>query len=151
MSIAITGPTRDSMRRIVEKTRLLAMLADGGCTMGISKAALVVGFLAQGCAFVQNQDAIDARTALIGRSRPEIMACAGIPNKVAKAGTKEIATYSVADRYSASGVVLGLKDCTVDIVFEAGRVASVDYFVEDPGPIAPLESCAEIVSTCLRQ
>src|SRR5262245_165790 len=107
MSIAITGPTRDSTRRIVEKTRPLALLADGGCTMGISKAALVGGFLAQGCAFVQNQDAIAARTALIGRSRPEIMACAGIPNEDTKAGTKEIATYSLAARYLTSGVVLG--------------------------------------------
>jgi pectin methylesterase-like acyl-CoA thioesterase len=119
--------------------------------MRILIIALAGDLLVQGCASIQNREAIDARTALIGRSRPEIMACAGIPNKVAKAGTKEIATYSVADRYSASGVVLGQKDCTVNIVLEAGRVASVDYFVEDPGPIAPLESCAEIVSTCLRQ
>lgn len=119
--------------------------------MRISKMALAVGLLVQGCAFVRNQDAIDARTALIGRSRPEIMACAGIPNEVAKAGTKEIAIYSVAARYLASGVVLGLKNCTVNIVFETGRVTAVDYFVDDPGPLAPLESCTEIVSTCLRQ
>jgi hypothetical protein len=151
MSIAITGPKRDSMHCIVEKTRLLAMRASAGCTIGISKAALAVVFLAQGCAFIQNQDAIDARTALIGRSRPEIMACAGIPNEDTKAGTKEIATYSLAARYLTSGVVLGLRNCTVSIVFEKGLVSAVDYMVEDPGPLAPFESCAEIVSTCLRQ
>ena len=119
--------------------------------MRISMIALAAGVVVQGCAFVRNQDAIDARTALIGKSRPEIMACAGIPNEDTKADGKEIATYSVAARYSASGVVLGLRNCTVNIVFEAGRVAAVDYFVDDPGPLAPLESCAEIVSTCLRQ
>ncbi len=116
-----------------------------------SEMALAVGLLVQGCAFVRDQDAVDARTALIGRSRPEIMACAGIPNNDTKAGTKEIATYSVADRFSASGVVLGQRNCTVSIVFEAGLVSAVDYFVEDPGPLAPWESCAEIVSTCLRR
>jgi hypothetical protein len=119
--------------------------------MRITKAALAVGLLVQGCAFLQNQDAIDATTALIGRSRPEIMACAGIPNEDTKAGTKEIATYSVAARFSASGVDLGLRNCTVRIVFEAGHVSSVDYVVDDPGLLAPLETCAEIVSTCLRQ
>jgi hypothetical protein len=119
--------------------------------MRISKIALVVGLLVQGCAVVRNQDATDARTALIGRSRSEIMACAGIPNNDTKADGKEIATYSVAARYSASGVVLGVRNCTVTIVFDAGLVSSVAYIVEDPGPLAPFESCAEIVSTCLRQ
>ena len=119
--------------------------------MRISKMALAVGLLVQGCAFVRDQEAIDARSALLGRSRPEIMACAGIPNKDTKADGKEIATYSVAARYTASGVVLGVRNCTVSIVFDAGLVSAVDYIVDDPGPLAPLESCAEIVSTCLRQ
>jgi hypothetical protein len=119
--------------------------------MRISRAALAVGLLAQGCAFAENQDAIDARSALIGRSRPEIMACAGIPTEDTRAGTQEIATYSVAARYTASGVVMGLKNCTVTIVFDKGLVSAVDYVVEDPGALAPFESCADIVSVCLRQ
>lgn len=113
--------------------------------------ALALCLLVQGCAFLQNQDAIDARSALIGKTRPEIMSCAGIPNEDTKAGTTEIATYSVAARFLTGDVVLGLKNCTVRIVFEQGRVSSVDYIVDDPGPLAPLESCAEIVSVCLRQ
>jgi hypothetical protein len=119
--------------------------------MRISRAALAVGLLVQGCALAENQDAIDARLALIGRSRPEIMACAGIPNEDTKAGTEEIATYSVAARYTASGVVMGLKNCTVTIVFDNGLVSAVDYVVDDPGALAPFESCADIVSVCLRQ
>lgn len=77
------------------------------------------------------------------------MACAGIPDKVEKADGKEIATYSVAARHLASGVVLGAANCTVSIVFEADRVLGVNYTVED-GVVAPLEACAEIVSACLR-
>jgi hypothetical protein len=50
----------------------------------------------------------------------------------------------------AGGTVLGLKNCNVRITFEHGLVSAVDYMVEDPGPLAPLEACAEIVSACLR-
>jgi len=78
------------------------------------------------------------------------MTCAGIPNKVAKADGKETVTYSVAARYLVSGVVLGLRNCTVSIVFEADRVSAVNYTLEVPGILAPLESCAEIIAGCLR-
>src|ERR1700730_10969688 len=118
--------------------------------MRISKAAWGLCLLFQGCALVQNEKAFDAKSALIGRSRPEIRACAGIPNEVATVGGKETDIYSVAARYSASGVVLGLQNCTVSIVYEAGRVSAVKYELDDPGPFAPLESCADIVSICLR-
>jgi len=118
--------------------------------MQISKAAWGLCLLFQGCALVQNEKAFDAKSALIGRSRPEIRTCAGIPNKVVTAGGKEIDIYSVAARYSASGVVLGLQNCTVSIVYEAGRVSAVNYEVEDPGPLAPRGSCADIVSICFR-
>lgn len=138
------------MRLGNERMRLTACPAMALVLMRASRV-LAGSLLVQGCAFIQNQDAIDARLALIGRTRPEIMACAGIPNEDTKAGTKEIATYSVAARYLTGGAILGLKNCTVSIVFEQGRVFSVDYIVDDPGPLAPLESCAEIVSVCLRQ
>jgi hypothetical protein len=115
-----------------------------------SKAALAICVLIQGCALVQNQQAIDATSALIGRRRAEIMACAGIPDKVAEADGKEIAIYTVAARHVVSGTVLGQAQCTTTIVFEAGRVSAVNYISEDPGILAPLESCAEIVAGCLR-
>ena len=122
------------------------------CTafMRKSHAALAICLLIQGCALVQNQQAIDANSALIGRRREEIIACAGIPNQVEQAGGKEIATYSVAARHLVSEVVLGPSQCTVSIEFEAGRVSAVNYTLEDPGILAPLESCAEIVAGCLR-
>lgn len=122
------------------------------CTASMRKshAALAIFLLIQGCALVQNQQAIDANSALIGRLREEIIACAGLPNQVEKAGGKEIATYSVAARHLVSGVVLGPSQCTVSFEFEAGRVSAVNYTLEDPGIVAPLESCAEIVAGCLR-
>jgi len=64
------------------------------------------------------------------------MACAGVPDTVEEAGDKEIAFYSVAARYQASGVVLGTANCTVSIEFEAGRVSAVNYTVDDPGVLA---------------
>ncbi|MGH6851833.1 MAG: hypothetical protein ACREDJ_01265 [Methylocella sp.] len=117
-----------------------------------SNAALAAYFLIQGCALVENQQAIDAKSALIGRRRAEIMACAGIPDQVANADGKEIATYTVvgAARHLVSGTVLGNGQCTTSIVFEAGRVSAVRYTLEDPGILAPLESCAQIVAGCLR-
>jgi len=111
---------------------------------------LATCFLFEGCAFVANEQAITAQSALFGRSRPEIMACVGIPNETATIRGIETALYSAAARYAAGGTVLGLKNCTVRITFMAGRVSAVDYIVDDPGPLAPLEACAEIVSACLR-
>lgn len=99
---------------------------------------------------VQNQQAIDAQSSLAGRRREEIMACAGIPVSDTKTSGKEVATYSVETRHTASGVVLGQARCTVSIVFEAGRVSAVNYEPADPGILAPLESCAEIIAGCLR-
>jgi len=115
-----------------------------------SCAALILCLLIQACALVQNQQAIDAKSALIGRRRAEIMACAGIPDKVEKAGGKEIVTYSVAARHLVSGVVLGPSQCIVSIEFERGRVSAVNYTLDDFGILAPGESCAEIVAGCLR-
>jgi len=117
-------------------------------------AGLAIGALAscslQGCAFVENGQAVSAKSALIGRSRPEIVACAGIPDETARNHGTETAFYSAAARYSAGATILGLQNCNVQFRFEAGVVSAVDYIVEDPGPFAPLEACAEIVSACLR-
>ena len=106
--------------------------------------------LAQSCAVIENEKALDALSVLIGRSRTEIFACAGIPDQDDLKGGREFAAYSAAARHTASGVVLGIQNCTVMFVFDAGRVAEVKYDVEDPGIMAPYESCADIVSTCLR-
>ena len=65
------------------------------------------------------------------------MACAGIPDKVEKAGGKEIVTYSVAARHLVSGVVLGPSQCIVSIEFERGRVSAVNYTLDDFGILAP--------------
>ncbi len=121
-----------------------------GVKAALAGAGLAICFLFEGCAFVENEQAINAQSALFGRSRPEIMACAGIPDETATIRGVETALYSAAARYAAGGTVLGLKNCTVRITFVAGRVSSVDYIVDDPGPLAPLEACAEIVSACLR-
>ncbi|HUZ91574.1 MAG TPA: hypothetical protein VMU78_06720 [Methylocella sp.] len=114
-----------------------------------SNVALAICLLLQGCALVQNQQAIDASSLLIGRRRAAIMECAGIPEQVEKAGGKEIDIYWGTARHLASGVVLGEANCNVSIVFEADRVVAVNYTAVDPGILAPLESCADIVAACL--
>lgn len=78
------------------------------------------------------------------------MACAGIPDRVATTGSREIATYSAAARHLLGGAVFGQGQCTVSFVFENGRVSAVNYPSEDAGSLTPLESCAEIVAACLR-
>ncbi|HTV32355.1 MAG TPA: hypothetical protein VME69_04525 [Methylocella sp.] len=112
--------------------------------------ALVLCLLVEACALVRNEQAVDASSELIGRRRAEIMACAGIPDQDETHGGREIATYSVANRHTASGVVLSVAECTVRIEFERGRVSNVSYTTLEPGVLAPLESCAEIVAGCLR-
>jgi hypothetical protein len=115
-------------------------------------AAVALSSMLQCCALVQNQQAVDAGPALIGKRRSEIMACAGTPDQIVKADGKEIAIYIVvgAARHLVSGAVLGRGQCTTSIVFEAGRVSAVSYAAADPGILAPLESCAQIVAGCLR-
>ncbi len=115
-------------------------------------ALVVLCLLIQGCALAKNQQAVDASSALIGRRRAEIMACAGIPDQVTQSNGKEIATYNVVGQWyhPVSGVVLGNGQCTANIVFDQGRVSSVSYVTEDPGILAPLESCALIIAGCLR-
>ncbi len=125
-------------------------------SMAANARAALVGLglpaclLFEGCAVVENEQAITAQSALLGRSRPEIMACAGIPDETAAIRGVEMVLYSAAARYAAGGTVLGLQNCTVRITFTAGRVTAVDYLAGDPGPLAPLEACAKIVSACLR-
>ena len=84
-------------------------------------------FHIEGCALVENEQAAGAKSALIGRSRFEIVACAGIPDETATYHGTETAVYSAAARYLAGGTVLGLKNCNVRITFEAGLVTSVEY------------------------
>ena len=112
--------------------------------------ALILCFLIEACALVQNQQAVDASSELIGRRRAEIMACAGIPDHDESHGEREIATYWVANRHNTAGGILSVAECTVQIEFERGRVSNVSYSTLEPGVLAPLESCAEIVSGCLR-
>jgi len=115
------------------------------------KAALAICLGIQGCALVQDQQAVEAG-GLVGRRREEIMACAGIPDQVVKADGKEIDTYLAvgAARHLVSGAVLGNGQCTATFVFEAGRVSAVHFTTAVPGILAPLESCGPIVAGCLR-
>lgn len=126
--------------------------AASSASLRAAKCLLLGGFclLAQSCAVVENEKALDALSVLTGKSRTEIFACAGTPDWDALKDGKEFAAYSAAARHTASGVVLGIQNCTVRFVFDAGRVSEVKYDVEDPGIMAPYESCAQIISTCLR-
>lgn len=121
-----------------------------GCSRQKSYAALALCAALQGCALIQNEQAMEAESALIGRRRAEIMACAGIPDQVSTTGAKETATYSAAARHLVGGAVFGQGQCTVSFVFENGRVSEVNYPSEDAGSLTPRESCAEIVAPCLR-
>jgi len=116
------------------------------------QAALALCLAMPGCAIVKSQQSIDAGPALIGKGRAEIMACAGIPDYDTKEGQREIATYVVvgAARHLVSGAALGNGQCTTRITYEKGRVIAIDYTVEDPGVLSPLESCAQIIAGCLR-
>lgn len=150
------APLLSPLKTLVKEGRQIVRLTGTGSAMAanfnraLAGVGLAMGFFLEGCAIVENEQAISAKSLLIGRSRSEIMACAGIPDETVRNHGTETAFYSAAARYSAGATVLGLKNCNVQFTFEAGVVSAVDYMVEDPGPFAPLEACAEIVSACLR-
>jgi len=81
------------------------------------------------------QDAIDARTALVGMSKSDLLSCAGPPDRSARDGDLEVLSYS-AERlvrgHSRSGATLGFGSYGTGIILPLGN---------DRGDPATVTSC----------
>ena len=62
----------------------------------VPMAALAAALLAAACADPDAELAVAAQTALVGRTKAELLSCAGVPHRSATAGAKEFLTYSAA-------------------------------------------------------
>ena len=130
------------------------------CTKAGLLSAIAAVLLA-GCIFERSQEAKEARTALIGKSRSEILACAGQPRSTVKDGPIEAFVYFTGtpnydrlldikptDAQQVTGTNLP-KDCRVRIIFRNDVVEKVDYSGNTGGLFSRGEACASVVRGCL--
>src|SRR5262249_3280644 len=126
------APLLSRLKTLVVEGRQIVRLTGTDSAMAanfnraLAGVGLAMGFFLEGCAIVENEQAINAKSLLIGRSRSEIMACAGIPDETARNHGTETAFYSAAARYSAGATILGLQNCNFHFRFEAGVWAGVE-------------------------
>lgn len=128
------------------------------------KRLLIVGpmLALSGCILVAQQQAQQGKTALVGKSRAEILACAGVPNATFRDGGTEYFAYSGSGMlrsggsttYVGGGVFLhsgggGQSQCVATLAFQGGRVANVSYRSSGGAVTAPDEACGNIVKSCL--
>jgi hypothetical protein len=133
----------------------------GGPTVFANCTAVIMVGLLAGCIFERSQEAKDARTAMLGMSRSQVLACAGQPRSTVKDADHEIFTYFIGqpdyDR------ILGIqptdaqrvtgstkpKYCRVRILFRGDVVDKVDYSGNTGGILTRDEICASVVKRCL--
>jgi hypothetical protein len=140
----------------------------------LAATGLALGLTA--CANPRAEEAVNARTALVGLSREQVLACAGVPARSAVSGDKEFFTYEsqsvsssgpslstgfglglggFGSRYGTGigiGVPLGGGDirrdtCQATFVMHRGVVSALNY--SDPQGNSDLGQCQRIVGPCM--
>ena len=138
-------------------------------------AALAV--LATGCTIAQSVDANRAKEEMVGMSRIELLACAGLPGNVYSEGDTEIMVYytqggvvgtgsSIAGsqydgtygmgRYSGSSYGGGfgfsqskVQDCQTTFVLRHGKIDRVNMVGRGEGAAVPDSQCEPIIRNCI--
>lgn len=118
--------------------------------------ALVLG----GCAFQRAQIAQDARGAMVGLSREQVLACMGPPVNKAAEGATEVWSYdsgngmqiaSISGDRFGSTAVSSQRFCKVNVVMTGGAVSAVNYSGPTGGLLTGGEQCAFAVQACTPQ
>lgn len=133
----------------------------------VAAASLAAGCNPTSNKFSRASMASDAKVALVGKSRGEILACMGTPQGSAKADGVEVfsytsggdtQTFSDATLTANNGYVTGFgssdtyrRYCKVDIVFEGDAVTRVNYSGRTGGLLTQGEQCAFAVAPCVGQ
>jgi hypothetical protein len=145
-----------------------------GANMRIATAiAFAIGTtsLLGGCAIERAATAQQARADVLGRTKAEIIGCAGVPTSSYTEGSTEVLAYQyVGDRkisstgtvtaqepgrFSAGGLAISSegsiqqRQCTANFVIENGRVTRLNYSGRTGGLLTAGEQCAFIVSNCV--
>jgi hypothetical protein len=145
----------------------------GGRWTPLATAGLLLGLAA--CANPRAEEAANARSALVGTTREQVLACAGVPARSAVSGDREFFTYesqSISGSGASSGLGLGLggwgggrfgtgiglglplgggdlrrDTCQATFVLERGLVRELNY--ADPQGGSSLAQCQRIVGPCM--
>lgn len=120
-------------------------------------ALALCAVMVSGCVYVDQSRATKGKTALVGKTKAQILACAGVPSQTYKDGAADYFAYNGSGRTRISMVpisgtmVAGVgrqSQCTVTLGFKGDRVASVNYRAGG-GLLTPEEACGPIVKSCL--
>ena len=110
------------------------------------------------CSNRENQGVADAAPQqMIGRSRADVLTCAGAPLSRGTEGDVEVWTYSSAQGGNTVGVPVGRifvasqqnEACTVNMVFQNGAVSSVRYANVSGSLFNPQHVCGRILNACM--
>ena len=136
-------PWRKQMRRLTVMV-MISMLLSGCMSMDSFLGSLSFG---------RASAAERAKSALIGRTRGQILSCAGVPDRTITEGDTEYFTYTrdggtrTVDVYGTK--VTKQRNCQVTIEFREGVVFRVIYSGSTGGLLTKGEQCGYIVSNCL--
>jgi hypothetical protein len=128
----------------------------------------VVVVVIAACALQRAQEASDAKTAMLGMPKEQVLACMGSPASSAEVGGTEVWTYNSGNGrtdtfgsasafggpYSASAFgssTTTSRFCKVDVVMNRGRVSRINYSGPTGGLITEGEQCAFAINNCMQQ
>jgi hypothetical protein len=120
------------------------------------------------CAFQRAQEASDARAAMVGMPKEQVLACMGPPASSAAVGGTEVWTYNSGNGRTdtfgtasafggpTSATAIGSNTttsrfCKVDVVMARGRVSRINYSGPTGGLITAGEQCAFAIDNCMQQ
>ena len=105
-------------------------------------AVIALPIIISGCVLVAQEQANRAKKVLVGKTKAEILACAGVPTSTFTGGGVEYFAYS-------SAVTKTNNQCVMTLTFSGDRVSAVAYRTVSGVFTAPQEACGDMVSTCL--
>jgi hypothetical protein len=127
--------------------------------MKIQIGILSVAAIISGCGntpFDRASAAKDAQSVLLGMSKSELIACAGIPNRSLKDGDVEYLEYTSSGTYTQTDSNSGAsntfdRDCTGTFFMRDGVVTDLKYGGNTGGLLTEDHQCFYIVENCLEQ
>jgi hypothetical protein len=123
-----------------------------GLALAVAALALV-----SACAPERGAPTPDTPSPLIGRTRAELLACAGAPNRTARDGDAELLIYTAMGSRTVSGEMTRFGErklqeevyhCEATFAIRNDRVAGVTYRGTTSSVPARNEACAAIVARC---
>lgn len=109
-----------------------------------------------GCTAIQKaEQATRAKSEMIGMSRDQVLDCAGVPARTARAGDSEYLAYSTNPETNVwsnnqGNIFSDTRDCTVTVKLTGGYVSEVTYRGNKTGGLLTKDShCATVVGSCI--